>query len=101
MAKPSIDRSIDVPGELIKELLTPSEVRMVKQRLHIINLLEEGLTIRKIAEKAQVGTDTVVRIARMAEKKEVRKLLESNNVFRSNQNKKIKSKTPWIFGKTD
>lgn len=95
MAKPSIERSIDVPGDLIKELLTPSEVRMVKQRLHIINLLEEGLTIRKIAEKARVGTDTVVRIARMAEKKEVRKFLNKE------VSKTIKSKTPWIFGKSE
>lgn len=92
MSKPSADRSVQVPNELVKDLLTDSEWRMVKQRVLIINLLEEGLTIRKIAEKARVGTDTVVRVARMAEKKGLRKIKVKS---------KIKSSTPWIFGKTD
>lgn len=92
MSKPSADRSVQVPNELVKDLLTDSEWRMVKQRVLIINLLEEGLTIRKIAEKARVGTDTVVRVARMAEKKGLRKTKVKS---------KIKSSTPWIFGKTD
>lgn len=95
MSKPQNDRSVNVPDELLRELLTPSEWRMVKQRFLIIQLLEEGLSIRKIAEKVRVGTDTVVRIARMVEKKSLRKLLDKN------LNKTIKTNTPWIFGKSD
>lgn len=89
MAKPKIDRSISVPLELIKELLTDSELRMVKQRLFIINLLEEGLSIRKIAERAKVGTDTVVRISRK---------LESNPKIRQYLNKPRQPSSKWIFG---
>lgn len=84
-----------MPDELLKELLTPSEWRMVKQRFLIINLLEEGLSIRKIAAQVSVGTDTVVRVARMAEKKSLR------NVLSQKSERKIKTSTPWIFGKND
>lgn len=92
MSKPSTERSINVPDDLIRKLLTDSEWRMIKQRLHIINLLDEGLSIRMIADKAGVGTDTVVRVSKMAEKRSLRKKYNL---------KKIKSSTPWIFGKTE
>lgn len=92
MSKPSTDRSISVPDDLIKKLLTDSEWRMIKQRLHIINLLDEGLSIRMISDKAGVGTDTVVRVSKMAEKRSLRKKINL---------KKIKSSTPWIFGKAE
>lgn len=92
MSKPKIDRFINIPDDLLKKLLTDSEWRMVKQRFHIINLLDEGLSIRKIAQKAKVGTDTVVRVARMAEKKSLRSIGDSKL-------RKLKTSTPWIFGK--
>lgn len=95
MSKPTTDRLVNVPDDLIRELLTDSEIRMVKQRLLILNLLEEGLSIRKIAEQVNVGTDTVVRVARMAEKRNLKKILKKDQL-----GKKIKSKTPWIFGKS-
>lgn len=91
MAKPKQNHQVDVPQEIIKELLTDSEWRMVKQRLLIIKLLEEGLTIRAVAEKMKVGTDTVVRIARK---------LESSVILRGIF-KKLHSPTPtskWVFG---
>lgn len=97
MSKPQSDRSINVPDELLRELLTPSEWRMVKQRLLIINLLEEGLSIRKVASQARVGTDTVVRVARMMEKGKLRQIIKKDQL----SGKKIKSQTPWIFGKND
>ncbi len=75
MSKPQAERVVNVPEELLKELLTPSEWRMVKQRFLIINLLEEGLSIRKIAAQVKVGTDTVVRVARMMEKGKIRNIL--------------------------
>lgn len=95
MSKPQQDHLVNIPEALIKELLTDSEVRMVKQRFLIINLLEEGLSIRKIAEKAKVGTDTVVRVARMMEKRNLRKVLDKG------LEEIKKTKTPWIFGKSE
>ena len=90
MSKPYLDRSIDVPLEIVKELLTESEWRMVKQRLFIIQLLEEGLSIRKVAQRARVGTDTVVRIARKLESSpKLRQLL---------QKPALNSSSKWVFG---
>lgn len=97
MSKPKTSSVINVPDHLIKELLTPSELRMLQNRWKIMNLLEEGLTIRSIAEEVKVGTDTVVRVSRMSERKNVREALNKNN----NLKRTIKSKTPWIFGKAE
>lgn len=87
MSKSRKEKNIQIPREIIKELLTPSEIRMLKNRWQIMNLLQEGLSIRKIAERIKVGTDTVVRVARMIEIHP--------------KTKKIKTQTPWIFGKSD
>lgn len=104
MAKPkqderssSTNKNIDVPAEILKGLLTPSEIRMLKNRFLITQHLEGGLSIRKVAEKVKVGTDTVVRVARMMEKSNLRKLLDKN----INQVRKFKTQTPWIFGKNN
>lgn len=95
MAKPKVDKKIDIPERILKELLTPSELRMLKNRWQIIQLLEDGLSIRKVAEKVRVGTDTVVRVARMMEKGDLRKMIDSQKSTR-----KFKTSTPWIFGKS-
>ncbi len=93
MSKSKKDVNIQIPNDVFKQLLTASEIRMLKNRWQIINLLENGLSIRKIAAQVKVGTDTVVRTIRMVEK---------NNVLsKSTKHKKIKSSTPWIFGKSD
>lgn len=95
MSKPVKDKNIQIPDDLLKNLLTPSEIRMLKNRWQIINLLEEGLSIRKIASQVKVGTDTVVRTIRMVEK---------NNLFNKSlrgSTRKIKTSTPWIFGKSN
>lgn len=94
MSKPKRDRTVNIPDEVMVKLLTDSEIRMVKQRYLILNLLQEGNTIRSIAEEVGVGTDTVVRTARLAEKQNLKKVLKSD------RRRKIKSKTPWIFGKS-
>lgn len=99
MSKPKIDKDIQIPADSLKELLTPSEIRMLKNRWQIINLLEEGLSIRKIAAQVKVGTDTVVRTIRMVEKKDIlRKRNRKRNKFFPSE---IKTSTPWIFGKLD
>lgn len=94
MSKPKKDINIQIPEEMLRLLLTSSEKRMLKNRFQIVNLLEEGLSIRKIAAEIKVGTDTVVRVARMLEKGELRKVLDKK------LNRKIRSNTPWIFGKS-
>lgn len=97
MAKPRQDKNIEVPDHILKQLLTPSEIRMLKNRWQIIQLLEDGLSIRKVAEKVAVGTDTVVRVSRMIEKGGIRKTLEKQGIER----RQFKSQTPWIFGKNN
>lgn len=93
MSKPKRDINIQIPESILRVLLTSSETRMLKNRWQIINLLEDGLSIRKIAAQVKVGTDTVVRTIRMVEK--------NNILSKSTKIKKIKSSTPWIFGKSD
>ena len=95
MSKPKKDSSIKIPTALLEELLTPSEIRMLRNRWRIINLVKRGVSIRKIASQIKVGTDTVVRTIRMAEKN---KLLSKT---REDLQGNIKSQTPWIFGKAD
>lgn len=82
----SSNKNIQIPTDVLKNLLTPSEWRMLKNRFQIMNLLQEGFSIRKTAERVKVGTDTVVRVARMVKQPKV---------------KKFKTTTPWIFGKSN
>jgi len=93
MAKPSKDKNIDVPEEVLRSLLTPAEMRMLKNRWQIIQHLGEGLSVRAIAEKVKVGTDTVVRVSKMQKdgfkKEKLTKILP------------FKTRTPWIFGKSE
>ena len=95
MSKPLIEKNIKIPGEILEELLTPSEIRMLKNRWQILELLKDGLSVRQVASQAKVGTDTVVRISRMMNKNTLQKTLNQFN------KKNIKTSTPWIFGKSD
>lgn len=97
MSKTLKDKNISIPDNVLAKLLTPSEVRMLKNRWQIIQYLEDGLSIRKVAERVKVGTDTVVRISRMLEKDSLRQLLDRDR----KKVRQIKTQTPWIFGKND
>lgn len=92
MSKPKEDRAIAIPPSVIRDLLTNSEWRMLQQRLIIVELLQEGLSIRAIAERVGVGTDTVVRMKRKLEESSILK-----NFFKNNTTQESSSK--WIFGK--
>jgi Trp operon repressor len=93
VSKPKLDKKIDIPANLIKELLTPSEIRMIKQRYLISNLLDESLSVRVIAAQIGVGTDTVVRVA---------KLRKINAEVKEEMVKNTGKGTPkWVFGKAD
>lgn len=97
MSKPKIDKKIQIPDEILRELLTASEWRMLKNRWQIVNKLEEGLPVRKIADEVKVGTDTVMRVSKMMQSGEFQKTLDKEK----RGLRKIKTSTPWIFGKTE
>ncbi len=97
MSKPAIAKDINIPEYILKQLLTPSELRMLKNRWQIVNKLEEGLPIRKIAEEVKVGSDTVVRVSKMMQSGELQKILDKEK----RGLRKIKTSTPWIFGKNE
>jgi uncharacterized protein YerC len=92
MSKPKTAKNIDIPIDILKELLTPSEVRMLKNRWQISQALNDGLSIRQIASQVKVGTDTVMRVSKMLEKTNLRTKLTKPS------KPKFKTNTPWIFG---
>ena len=59
-----------VVKKFLGELLTPSEMLMVKRRWYIACLLLEGFNIRAVAKEANVSTQTVVSVKRALEKSE-------------------------------
>lgn len=91
MSKPKSEKNIIIPESFLKELLTPSEIRMLKNRWQIAQHLQDGLSVRAIAKKVQVGTDTVVRVSRIIGRKQ----------FLKQDIKTSKSQTPWVFGKSE
>ncbi len=93
MSKPKQDSNIQIPDSVLRELLTASEIRMLKNRFKIMNLLQDGLSIRKIAAEVKVGSDTVVRVTRMIEKGKLKTFRKVKRPF--------KTSTPWIFGKNN
>lgn len=83
-----------MPNEILFELLTESEVVMVKNRWRVISLLVEGVSVRKIAEEAKVGTDTVVRMSKL-----LRHSSKVKSFLRGNDTSNKKSSSKWVFGK--
>lgn len=97
MSKPLDAKEIEIPDHVLRQLLTASELRMLRNRWQIVNRLEEGLPVRRIAEDVKVGTDTVVRVSKMMQTGELQKVLDKEK----RGIKKLKTSTPWIFGKTE
>lgn len=91
MPKPKIDVQTEVPDEIIKELLTESEWRMVRKRLQIVKLIHRGLSVRDIAKRAKVGTDTVVRISKKYKQSDKLKGLFKEKEI-------LQSASKWVFG---
>jgi len=46
----------------LSDLLTDSELRMIKKRWHIACLLDSGLGVRKAARRTKASTQTVLRV---------------------------------------
>ena len=55
-------RNVDEVKLFLKDMLTTSELRMLKRRWHIANLLYEGYDIRTVAYKSKTSTTTVSKI---------------------------------------
>lgn len=85
----------------LTDILTESELRMIKRRFYVAGLLSEGKTVRETAETAGVGTDTVMRVVKKIRQGTgvMREVFgyskKTNKVFL--QKKQIKSKK-WFFG---
>lgn len=61
-------KSVEEVKAFLKEMLSPTELRMMKKRWHIANLLEKNSDIRHVAGAARAGTNTVMKIKRIKEK---------------------------------
>jgi uncharacterized protein YerC len=93
--------------KILSDLLTEAEVRMLKRRWFVANLINNGHTVREAAEIAGVGTDTVMRVIVKIKKgtgvlKEIlfAKMRGSEQIKTKNKNnkkKEIKS-IKWFFG---
>lgn len=60
-------KNTDELKRFLKDILTRSELRMLKRRWHIATLLNEGLDIRTVASKSKTSTQTVERIKKILE----------------------------------
>lgn len=58
-------KEIDELKRFLKDILTSSELRMIKRRWHIANLIMEGLDIRTVALRSKSSTQTVSKIKRI------------------------------------
>lgn len=55
-------KMVDELKLFLKDILTKSELRMLKRRWHVANLLMRGLDIRSAANESKTSTQTVIRI---------------------------------------
>lgn len=91
MSKPKQEKDVDIPKELLDKLLTESEIKMIKQRFLVMKSLSKGLSIRAVANRVRVGTDTVVRISKMLNASP-----DLKDFFK--ETSKTNSTSKWIFG---
>jgi TrpR-related protein YerC/YecD len=55
-------KDIDEMKRFTKDIFTSSELRMLKRRWHIANLLAEGHDIRFVAQQTRTSTQTVMKM---------------------------------------
>jgi TrpR-related protein YerC/YecD len=60
-------KNVEEIKPFLKDILTSSELRMLKRRWHIANLLIEGNDIRTVAMKSKTSTQTVSKIKKILE----------------------------------
>ncbi len=85
----------------LDDLLTESEIIMLKRRWHIARLLLENRTIREVARLASVGTDTVNRVSKSIRfgSGVLQNIIESFGTGQAPK-KDRDIKLPWILGDT-
>lgn len=103
-------KNIDEIKVFFKDILTPSELRMLKRRWHIACLLDEGWDLRKAAVRSQTSSSTVVKVKKLiAEGRGGLKLaLERTRSKRrqkvpyekSSPLSSIKNYSHWVFGRS-
>lgn len=99
MSKPKLSSELDVPIEILFELLTESEVKMVQNRWKIVALLKQKLAIRRIASEAGVGTDTVIRMSKVLKaNSKISKFVTEHPQSVRIQVDPIRRGSKWIFG---
>ncbi len=60
-------KNVDEIKIFIKDVLTKSELRMLKRRWHIASLLLAGFDMRTVASKSKSSTNTVLKIKKILE----------------------------------
>lgn len=60
-------KNVDEVKLFVKDILTKSELRMLKRRWHIARLLTKGLDIRAVAQQSKTSTQTVSKIKKILE----------------------------------
>lgn len=94
MSKPKSATNLKIPEDILLDLLTPSEVRMIKNRWKIISLIVKGLPVRYIAQEAKVGTDTVVRMSKKVDQNpKIRQYLSVDKLVSPSL-----QRSKWVFG---
>lgn len=86
----------------IKDILTKSELRMLKRRWHIANLLMQGQDIRTTAYKSKTSTATVIKIKQILEEGRggLKLAIEKSKKYKEKERENyLKSKRP-ITGPT-
>jgi uncharacterized protein YerC len=93
--------------KILSDLLTEAEIRMLKRRWFVANLINSGNSVRQAAETAGVGTDTVMRVVVKIRKgtgvlKEILFAKAESQIPIKNKNKFSKKKEnksiKWFFG---
>ncbi len=90
-------RDVEEMKVFLRDILTKSELRMIKRRWHIANLIYDGLDMRTVAARTEASTQTVSRIKRILEEGNggLRVGIERVNAKQAEERKKyLKSKRP-------
>jgi len=106
--KKSLKRESDFL-KLFSQILTQSEILMIKNRIKIGKLLLSGNSVRNIAHEVGVGTDTVVRVSKMVKNPNFTKILSLFEIEKTPKAPKSKLKIPkqkkasnvWVFGRSE
>ena len=84
--------------DFIPKLLTHKELKVLKKRFTIIQLLKSNLTYREIAQKTGISTTTVVRLNQRLKIRQKRRKNLSTLPTIADKVEYKKTKLPWKIG---